>query len=97
MAHDSHKQSPGDARQDHRRMLGFLAGNAACGAALGAGTAILLIWLDIGGLSGLLGHAAHPFIALAMLAFPMALLFGASAAASAVILMPYDEPAPPEA
>lgn len=71
-------------------MLGILAGNAACGAALGAATAILTIWLDIGGLSRLLAHAAHPVVAIAMLAVPMALLFGAAAAASAVILMPYD-------
>lgn len=81
--------TPEEARRDHWEMLRFLGTNALFGAGLGLAVAVLLIWLDIGGLGSHLGHSRNPYLPAAMIAIPLALTFAAAVTASAIMLMPY--------
>lgn len=81
--------TPEEARRDHWDMLRFLAMNAGFGVGLGLLVAVLLIWLDIGGLGTHLARAQNPVLPAILIAVPLALTFGAAVAASAIMLMPY--------
>lgn len=81
--------TPEEARKDHWEMLRFLALNAAFGMLLGFVVAGALIALDIGGLRGHLSRAQEPILPALLIAVPLALIFGASVTASAIMLMPY--------
>jgi hypothetical protein len=89
MNFDRDELTPEEARRDHWEMLRFLAINALFGAGLGLAVAIVLIWLDIGGLGTHLAHSRNPYLPAAMIAIPLALIFGAAVTASAIMLMPY--------
>ncbi|MGV8937962.1 MAG: hypothetical protein ACOH2J_12625 [Allorhizobium sp.] len=86
---DRDELTPEEARRDHWEMLLFLGLNALSGAGLGLGVAIVLIWLDIGGLRTHLGRASNSIVPALMLIVPMALIFAAAVSASAIMLMPY--------
>ncbi|MCG6858679.1 MAG: hypothetical protein LJE67_11510 [Salaquimonas sp.] len=81
--------TPEELRRDHWQMLGFLALNAAIGVFAGIGVAAALIWLNIGGLGDRIAHASNPFLPILLITAPLALTFGAAAAASAIMMMPY--------
>lgn len=81
--------TPEEARRDHWDMLRFLAMNAAFGAALGIGVAVILMWLNIGGLATHLGRASNPYLPALMIALPLGLTFAGAVTGSAVMLMPY--------
>ena len=91
------------AGRDHRDMLRFMALNAVGGAVIGLVVGASVILLDVGGLMGLLRRAANPILPVILVVFPFVSLFGAAAAATAILTMPYetkfrdegDEP-PPE-
>jgi len=83
--------TPAEQRADHWRMLRFLMLNAGIGMAAGLGVAAALIRFDIGGLGTAIAHAANPALPVFLIAAPLALTFGGAAAASAIMLMPYDE------
>jgi len=81
--------TPERARADHRDMLRFMAINALAGALLGLIAAFAIIWLDAGGLGTLIARSSQPAVPILLLAGPLALTFGAAAAGSAIMLMPY--------
>lgn len=81
--------TPEEARRDHWEMLRFLALNAALGAGLGLGFALMLYLLDIGGLATHLARARNPLLPGLMIALPLALTFASAVTGSAIMLMPY--------
>ncbi|MDP9836526.1 hypothetical protein J2T09_001270 [Neorhizobium huautlense] len=84
------RMSPEAARRDHRDMLRFMALNALGGMTIGLVVGAALILLDVGGLMGLLGRASNPVLPAFLVVFPLVLLFGAAAAATAIMTMPYE-------
>ena len=84
------RMTPEDARIDHQQMLRFMALNAAFGIFLGLATAALLIGLNIGDIGTRIFHAQNPVLPIVLIAFPLALTFGAAVSASAIWLMPYE-------
>lgn len=90
--HNSRKprMTPEEARRDHFLMLRFLGLHALVGAIIGALVGIALIVLDIGGLGRLLSRASNPVVPFLLVVVPFASLFGAAAAASAILTLPYD-------
>ena len=84
-----HEPTPDELRRDHWQMLGFLAVNASIGVLAGIGVAASLMWLDVGGLGQRIAHASNPFLPILLITAPLALTFGAAAAASAIMMMPY--------
>ncbi|MCJ7997234.1 hypothetical protein J5N58_19580 [Rhizobium cremeum] len=89
MTTDRDELTPEEARRDHWEMLRFLAVNALFGAGLGIAVAVVLMWLDIGGLGTHLGRARNPILPTLMIAVPLGLTFAAAVTASAIMLMPY--------
>jgi hypothetical protein len=83
------KMTPLRARADHWSMLGFLAANAAAGAVTGLFVFSCIVWLDAGGIGSLLAKSDNPVLPGMLIAIPMSLTFAAAAAASAIMLMPY--------
>lgn len=90
------EMTPEDARRDHAQMLRFLATNAAIGMALGIVVAASIILLDLGGIGSHIAHSPNPILPIVLIAFPMALVFGAAVTASAIWLMPYERKFAPE-
>lgn len=78
-------------------MLRFLAINAAAGMALGILLTAALLFIDVGGIGSRIAHSAEPFLALVLIGFPMALVFGAAVTATAIWTMPYERRFAPEA
>ena len=93
---DKPEMTPEDARRDHWQMLRFMGLNAAIGMLLGVFVAALLMILDIGGIGTAISHAANPILPVVLIAFPMALVFGAAVTASAIWMMPYQRKFAPE-
>jgi len=85
------KQTPEEARKDHRQMLIFLAVNAAAGVLLGILVAAAIIWLDIAGIGTRISHASNPILPALLLIVPFATVFGGVVTASAIITMPYEK------
>ncbi|MCP8895043.1 hypothetical protein KYK29_08885 [Shinella daejeonensis] len=83
--------TPEEARKDHWRMLRFMALNAAIGMLIGTLVAIALIWLDVGGVGTRVARAANPVLPVLLLVVSFAGLFGGAAAASAILLLPYEK------
>ena len=81
--------TPVRARADHRSMLRFLAANAAAGGVAGLFVFSGIVWLDAGGIGSLLARSDDPLLPGMLIAIPMCLTFAAAAAASAIMLMPY--------
>lgn len=81
--------TPEEARRDHWEMLWFLGVNVLFGVGLGLAVAVMLIWLDVGGIGSHLARSRNPYLPAAMIAIPLALTFGAAVTASAIMLMPY--------
>lgn len=90
------EMSPEDARRDHWQMLRFLGVNAAIGMFLGFAVAAMIMVFDLGGIGTLIGHAGNPLLPIVLIAFPMALVFGAAVTASAIWMMPYERKFAPE-
>lgn len=90
------KMTPEEARRDHWLMMRFMALNAVFGVFLGLMIAALLIYLDIGGIGTRILHASNPILPIVLIAFPLALTFGAAVTASAIWLMPYERKFAPE-
>jgi len=84
------RMSPEAARRDHHDMLRFLALNALGGVVIGLALGGALVLLDVGGLLGLLRRASNPVVPLLLVLVPFASLFGAAAAATAILTMPYE-------
>ena len=78
-----------EARRDHFEMLRYMALNAVAGMVIGALTAIALMWLDVGGIGSRIAHSQTPVLVGVMLVAPLAFMFGAAAAASSIMLLPY--------
>jgi hypothetical protein len=84
-------------RDNERRLrlpalIRFLAGHCALGVTAGLATAGLLLWLDIGGIGGLVaGDGADRWIAVGLLGFGFAITFGSLAMGSALFLLPRDD------
>lgn len=91
------KMTPEEARRDHARMLRFLALNAALGMALGLAVAATVLLLDVGGIGARVARSSTPLLPLLLIAFPMALVFGAAVTATAIWTMPYERLFAPEA
>jgi hypothetical protein len=91
------KITPEEARRDHARMLRFLALNTAAGMMLGILLTAALLFIDLGGIGSRLAHSDEPFLALLLIGFPMALVFGAAVTATAIWTMPYERRFAPEA
>ena len=91
------KMTPEEARRDHARMLRFLALNAALGMALGLAVAATVLLLDVGGIGSRVARSSNPLLPLLLIAFPMALVFGAAVTATAIWTMPYERLFAPEA
>jgi hypothetical protein len=89
MPTELHDMTPEEHRRDHWQMLRFMAINALIGIGAGIGVAAALIWLDVGGLGTRIAHSDNPFLPILLITAPLALTFGAAAAASAIIMMPY--------
>ena len=83
--------TPEDHRRDHWQMLGFLGLNALIGVFAGIGVAAALVWLDVGGLGERISHSSNPLLPILLITAPLALTFGAAAAASAIMMMPYQK------
>ena len=83
------EMTPEEARRDHIEMLWFLAFNALAGMIIGALTAFAIIWLDFGSLGTRIGNSQNPVLVSLMLVAPFTFIFGAAAAASAIMLLPY--------
>ena len=81
--------TPEDHRRDHWQMMGFMAINALIGIGAGIAVAAGLIWLDVGGLGERIAHADNKFLPILLITAPLALTFGATAVASAIMMMPY--------
>jgi hypothetical protein len=81
--------TPQEARKDHRRMLRFMALNATFGVALGLVVFAALVWLDTGGIGTRIFASDNPWQPVVLIAVPLCLTFGAGAAASAIMLLPY--------
>ena len=81
--------TPAELRRDHWQMLGFMGVNALIGIGAGMAVAAGLIGLDIGGLGSRIAHADNKFLPVLLIAAPLALTFGATAVASAIMMMPY--------
>jgi hypothetical protein len=90
------EMTPADARRDHWQMLRFMGLNAAIGMFLGFTVAALLMVFDIGGIGTLIAHSRNPVLPVILIAFPMALVFGAAVTASAIWMMPYERKFAPE-
>jgi hypothetical protein len=90
------KMTPEEARRDHARMLRFLALNAALGMTLGLAVAAAVLFLDLGGIGGRVARSSNPLLPLLLIAFPMALVFGAAVTATAIWTMPYERLFAPE-
>lgn len=84
------RMSPEAARRDHQDMLRLMALNALGGALIGVFVGASLLLLDIGGLLGLFRRASNPVLPLILVIVPFASLFGAAAAASAILTLPYE-------
>lgn len=78
-------------RRDHRAMLRFLALNALIGMAAGFAVFAGLMWFDTGGIATRIAHSANPLLPAMLIALPLALTFGGAAAASAIMLLPYEK------
>jgi hypothetical protein len=96
MWENKRRMTPQDARADHWRMLRFMAMNAAIGMGLGLAVTALIILFDLGGIGSHIARAADPILPIILIAFPMALVFGAAVTASAIWLMPYESKYAPE-
>lgn len=88
---DKPKLTPEAAREDHWRMLRFMALNAAAGMLIGGLAAAALIWFDIGGVGARIGQSANPFLPVLLLVAPFAFIFGGVVTASAILTMPYEK------
>lgn len=82
--------TPEDARRDHRQMLCFLGLHALVGALIGFTVATAILMLDIGGIGHLMMRSSNPAIVGLLIMMPFASLFGAAAASSAILMLPYD-------
>ena len=89
MKPDRDELTPEEARRDHWEMLRFLGVNVLFGVGLGLAVAVMLIWLDVGGIGSHLARSRNPYLPAATIAIPLALTFGAAVTASAIMLMPY--------
>ena len=83
--------TPEEARRDHWRMLRFMALNALFGSLVGAAVAAAVILLDVGGVGTRIARASNPVMPVLLLVVPFASLFGGTATASAILLMPYEK------
>lgn len=83
--------TPAEHRADHWRMLRFMALNAFFGVCAGLAVAGALIWFDTGGIGTRIANADNPLMPILLIAVPLALTFGGAAAASAIMLMPYND------
>lgn len=77
-------------------MLRFMALNALAGVVIGLLIAAAILLFDLGGVGTLVRNSSDPLIAIILIAFPMALVFGASVTASAIWTMPYERKFAPE-
>ena len=74
------------------RLLAFVLGNAAIGAALGVAFALLLIAVDAAGIRTLIAGSSEPVAPVALLLIGFATLIGSLYTAAAVMLVsPNDE------
>ncbi len=92
---------PQQGRQDWR-LVRFLVRHALVGIAVGWNLLGLLLVLDVAGLGTLVAQSAHRWEALALLLAGFAVTFGGVAMATAIFLIPFEEPPcrpepPPEA
>jgi predicted membrane protein len=90
------KLTPDQARRDHRRMLRFLAFNAALGMTLGILVTAALLYFDVAGIGARISRASEPVLPLLLIGFPMALIFGGAVTATAVWTLPYERLFAPE-
>jgi hypothetical protein len=96
MMEPKRQMTPEEARKDHWLMLRFMVVNAAFGIFLGLMLAALIIGFDLGGIGTRITRAETPLLPIVLIALPLALLFGAAVAASAIWLMPYERKYAPE-
>ncbi|MBX3598271.1 MAG: hypothetical protein KF874_11945 [Rhizobiaceae bacterium] len=91
--------TPQEARRDHVQMLRFMLFHAGIGSVIGMVTASAIILMDIGGFGTRIENAANPLIPILLVVVPFASIFGGAAAASAILLLPYERrfksPQPP--
>jgi hypothetical protein len=66
-------------------LLGFMATHLAVGVAVGWAALAALLWLDVGGLTGLIAADHSGWVAVLMLMLFFALTFGSAAMGSAII------------
>jgi len=78
-------------RQDWR-LVRFLVRHALIGIAIGWNVLGLLVVTDVAGLGTLLAGSEHRLVALLMLLAGFAVTFGGVAMATAVFLIPFEEP-----
>lgn len=69
----------------------FLGLNCAAGIAASWLFLAGIVWLDVGGLGGMLANSPDRYVALGLLLGGFAVTFGSAAMATAVWLMPYGE------
>ncbi|MCO5065308.1 MAG: hypothetical protein M9924_12970 [Rhizobiaceae bacterium] len=79
------------ARDDHWQMLRFMLLHAGLGCLIGAITAAIIIYLDLGGIGTLISHSSNPVIPILLIVVPFASIFGGAVTASAIVLMPYEK------
>lgn len=82
--------TPQEAREDHRRMLLFLARNCAFGMLAGLIVSAGIFYFDIGNLGTHTARAANKFVPVFLITLPMCILLGGTALGSALMLMPYE-------
>ncbi|MEZ5871301.1 MAG: hypothetical protein R3D32_05540 [Nitratireductor sp.] len=83
------EQTPAEHRDDHRRMLRYMAVNAAGGVVIGLLVTAAIFGFNIATLGERVAHTANPVLPVFLVGAPLALLFGGAAAASSIILLPY--------
>ncbi len=74
------------------RLVRFLVRHALVGIAVGWNLLGLLLVLDVAGLGTLISGSEHRLVALALLLAGFAVTFGGVAMATAVFLIPFEEP-----
>lgn len=77
--------------QQMPRLLAFVLGNAAIGAALGVAFALLLLAIDAAGLRTLIAGSSEPVAPVVLLLLGFATLIGALYTAAAIMLVPPGE------
>jgi hypothetical protein len=81
---------PGSAEGADRRLLVYLARNAALGVAAGWLVLAAIIRLDVGRIGELLWRSEDAWLGLALAAGGFAVTFGSLAMATAIFLLPKD-------